>query len=284
MPRPPGSAAQFVWTLEPVLVAAATVAILLFLRGFARLRSRGRSDLAPWSRLVLFAAGLAAAVLPLVSPLDPLADRYLLSAHMFEHVLVGDVAPALLLLALRGPLLYFCLPASVLVPLASLGPLRRALSFLLRPQVSLAVWAAVIAIWHLPRAYDYTLTHQTVHDLEHVCFFAAGLLVWAQLIDPTRRHRLSRGERLGFAVLLFGMGTVLSDLLIFSFHPLYPAYAAQPDRLLGLSPVRDQQFAGLVMMSEQVLSLGTCVLVLLLPMVRHGAGQRRLPVTRERPA
>ncbi len=38
------------------------------------------------------------------------------------------------------------------------------------------------------------------------------------------------------------------------------------------------------MMSEQLLSLGTCVLVLLLPMLRHGAGQRRFPVTRERPA
>ncbi len=42
-------------------------------------------------------------------------------------------------------------------------------------------------------------------------------------------------------------------------RPLYPAYAEQPDRLLGLSPLQDQRLAGLVMMGEQLLTLGICV-------------------------
>jgi cytochrome c oxidase assembly factor CtaG len=262
------AAPQFTWTMEPGVVAAAIVATALFVRAFVRLRARGRTDHASWDRPLLFAAGLAALVLPLVSPLDPIADDYLLSAHMLEHVLIGDAAPALLLLALRGPLLFFFVPAQVLVPLARAQPLRRALAFVLRPKISLAVWASVIAVWHLPAAYDYTLSHQTVHDFEHACFFVAGLLVWAQLIDPARRHRLSRGARLGYAATLFWLGTILADVLIFSFHPLYPAYAAQPDRLLALSPVRDQQLAGLVMMAEQLLTLGTFGLILVLPIVR----------------
>ena len=269
MPSLPGSAPQFVWTLEPAIVAAAAVAGTLFLRSFVRLRRRGRSDHASWDRVVLFAAGLAAAVLPLVSPLDVIADRYLLCAHMLEHVLLGDAAPALLLLALRGPLLFFFLPAEVLAPLAGLAPLRAVLAFLLRPRISVAIWAGVMAFWHVPAAYDYTLTHQTVHNLEHACFFVAGLLVWTQLIDPARQRRLTRGQRLGVAAALFWLGTVLSDVLIFSFHPLYQSYASQPDRLFGLSPVRDQQLAGIVMMSEQFLSLGTCCLFLLLPLLRR---------------
>ncbi len=52
--------------------------------------------------------------MPLVSPLDAAGERYLLSAHMLQHVLVGDAAPALMLLALRGPLLFFAVPAAAL--------------------------------------------------------------------------------------------------------------------------------------------------------------------------
>ena len=49
---------------------------------------------------------------------------------------------------------------------------------------------------------------------------------------------------------------MLADVLIFSFVPLYPAYAAQDERLLGFSPLRDQRSAGVVMMLEQLLRSG----------------------------
>jgi hypothetical protein len=44
---------------------------------------------------------------------------------------------------------------------------------------------------------------------------------------------------------------------------LYPAYAAQDERLFGFSALFDQRLAGLVMMVEQTITLGTCVVVLL---------------------
>ena len=280
----PSGEPQVYWTLDPLVLAAAAVAALLFARAYATLRRRGRADHASWDRPFLFAAGLAAAVLPLVSPLDVVADRYLLSAHMLEHVLIGDAAPALLLLALRGPLLFFFLAPDLFPGIAHFAPLRRLGSFLLRPWVAVAAWALVMAAWHLPAAYDYTLTHQAVHDLEHTCFFIAGALVWWQLIDPARQHRLSRGARLGLAAVVFWLGSVLSDVLIFSFHPLYPAYAAQPVRLLGLKPLLDQQLAGLVMTGEQLLSLGTCCLVLLLPFLRSRFSREPVLLGREQTA
>jgi len=59
------------------------------------------------------------------------------------------------------------------------------------------------------------------------------------------------------------LGQILADILIFAMRPLYPSYAEQPDRLLGLSPLEDQRLAGLVMMVEQLLTLGTFVALLL---------------------
>ena len=147
--------------------------------------------------------------------------------------------------------------------------MRRAAGWLLQPKVALTIWALAYGCWHIPAAYDYATRNQTVHDLEHASFFVAGLLVWSLLIDPARRGRLSRGQRLRVAGVLFLIGTVISDVLIFSFTPLYPAYAGQAERVFGLTAVRDQQLAGLVMSVEQLLALGTCVAVLLWPALRQ---------------
>jgi cytochrome c oxidase assembly factor CtaG len=252
------------WEAAPAVLVAALLALILFFQGFFRLRRRGRTDHAGWGRAVCFVAGVLLLTLALVSPLDAIGEEYLLSAHMLQHVLIGDAAPALMLVALRGPLLFFFLPAAALAALARSGVARSFVRFVARPVVALSVWATVIAVWHVPALYDYTLSHQLVHDLEHVSFVVAGLLVWYQLVDPARKGVLTRGGRVGFAVLLFAAGQVLSMVLLFSFEPLYPAYAAQPERLLGISALTDQRLAGLVMMFEQAVTLGTCAAFLLL--------------------
>src|SRR5436309_135616 len=103
------------WDPAPLVLGAAALALWRFWHGFLRLRRRGRRDHAGWGRALLFTVGMALAVLPLVSPLDEAADGRL-SVHMLQHVLVGDAAPAVLLVAVRGPLLAFVLP----VPLGRL--------------------------------------------------------------------------------------------------------------------------------------------------------------------
>jgi putative membrane protein len=264
--NPPGLLSP--WTAEPLVMALAAVAVVCFVQGFLRLRRRGRRDHASWRRAALFAAGLALLVLPLVSPLDELGDRYLLSAHMLQHVLIADAAPALILLALRGPLLYFAVPAPALHAFARAHRLRRGLAWLLRPSVALAAWAVAFGAWHIPAAYDYAAGHQPVHELEHASFLAAGFLVWTLLVDPARSGRLSPGRRLALALALLGLGTVIADVLLFSPVALYPAYAGQADRVFGLSPLRDQQLAGLVMIVEQLLVVGTFAAMVLVPELR----------------
>ena len=192
---------------------------------------------------------------------------------MLEHVLIGDLAPALLLVAIRGPLTFFLLPPWVLRPLARAAPLRAFLRYLLRPGVALAVWALVFAFWHVPAAYDLTLENRLVHDLEHVTFVLAGILVWSQLVDPARRRELTVGGRLALAAVLFAAGQILAYVLIFSFSPLYGPYAAQDERLFGLSPLTDQRLAGVVMMSEQLLTLGLCAVFLVAAYGRQRAAR-----------
>jgi cytochrome c oxidase assembly factor CtaG len=266
------------WDPAPTVLVGAGVALALFGRAFVRLRRRGRADHAAWSRAVLFLVAVALGTLPLVSPLDEVGDSYLLSGHMLQHVLIGDAAPALALVALRGPLLFFLMPAAVLGPLARLHTLRRLLAFLLHPVTSLAVWMLVIAGWHVPAVYDYALRNQTVHDLEHLSFIVAGVLVWMQIVDPTRRRRLKLAQRFGYMLILSASGAVLAGLLVFSTAPLYPAYAAVGPRLFGISPLRDQQLAGIVMVAEQLTTLGACCYFLLRARVRIGSRRARGPV------
>ena len=252
------------WEPIPAVLAAAALAAALYAQGFVRLRRRGRGDHASTGRAIAFGLGLALLVLALCSPLDAIGEGYLLSAHMLQHVLIGDAAVALMLLGVSGPMLFFFLPRAPLREIAHVQPLRRTLGFLVRPWVAFAIWCVVFAVWHVPTLYDLTPGNQALHDLEHVCFVLAGLLVWYALLGLAGRNAASRPRRLALAVALFAAGQILAMILIFSFEPLYPFYADQPERLLGLSPTMDQRLAGLVMMAEQTITLGSLVAFLLL--------------------
>jgi cytochrome c oxidase assembly factor CtaG len=250
-------------------VVSAALAALLFVQAVVRLRRRGRADLASWDRVVLFALGLGISLFAVVGPLDRLADDELLLAHMGQHVLIGDLGPALMVTALRGPLLVFFLPAPVLAPIARNTRVRGVLSALLRPRVAFGLWAANLAFWHIPYMYDLAVAHQDLHDFEHLLWVVFGTLVWTLLVDPGSHRRLTVGGRVALAATLFAAGQILTDVLVFSFTPLYSHYHGAD----GLSALADQQVAGVVMMVEQLLTLGVCVALLLRP---RWSGRSRL--------
>ena len=55
-------------------------------------------------RVAWYTAGVLTILFALVSPLDPLGDDYLFSAHMIQHLLLALVAPPLLLLGIPDSL------------------------------------------------------------------------------------------------------------------------------------------------------------------------------------
>lgn len=221
-----------------------------------RLRRRAPAH-ARWTSAFLFAAGVAISTLALVSPVDRIGEEQLLAAHMLQHLLLGDLGPLLMVLGVRGPLGVFMLPPPLLRVVAR-GPVRRVVSFLLRPSVSLSAWLAAFVGWHVPAAYDAALAHPWLHVLEHVCFALAGVLAWTQIVDPARRARLSVGQRAAFAFALLVASSMLAETLV-ALHPVYPAYVAVPDRPFGWSAGQDQSKAALLMMAEQIATLATAM-------------------------
>jgi cytochrome c oxidase assembly factor CtaG len=63
---------------------------------------------------------------------------------------------------------------------------------------------------------------------------------------------------------MFAVGQALTDVLVFSFDAFYTAYTGA----YGVSAVTDQQLSGVVMMVDQLLTLGTLAFVLLRPRLR----------------
>jgi cytochrome c oxidase assembly factor CtaG len=266
------------WSLDPLVLVGAAVAVGFFAQGWWRLHAR-RPELAPWTRWPIFLAGVAIVVLGIVSPLDAIAEEYLQSAHMLQHVLIADLGVALALVAVRGPLSMFFLPQDLLAPLARRTWLRRSLSFLLRPRVAVPLWLGVLVAWHIPFLYDAALRNPVLHRVEHLSFVVVGALVWTLIIDPAGHRRLTLGQRIGLAVVMLWMGQLLAYVFVFSFHPYYDVYAEQPERLFGLSPLSDQKLAGVVMMVEQLLTLGVALAVLVLA----GRRTRALPAASPEP-
>src|SRR5579864_2700784 len=138
------------WTVDPVVIVVLAAAAWLYARGYRRagkLAGRSGPGVGHW---LPYYAGLVVLALALMSPLDAIGDRYLLSAHMGQHLLLSDVAPALLVLGLRAPVLPLALTRTGLRLVAPGGRAGRVLATLTSPWVALPLWAAATWVWAIP--------------------------------------------------------------------------------------------------------------------------------------
>jgi cytochrome c oxidase assembly factor CtaG len=203
-----------------------------------QLAAKGRPVQA--KRKVPFYAGLAMALLAVVSPIDWYGENRLLWVHMVQHLLLGDIGPLLVVLGLTGPLLR---------PLLALGPIR-ALRPLAHPMVALPVWTIDLYLWHVPALYQAALNHEGIHALEHVCFFLFGALMWAAVVEPLPGPAwFGNGWKAIYTLAVRAAGTVLAFVLLWINHPLYGYYVAV-QRATGISTVSDQRAAGAIMFIE----------------------------------
>jgi cytochrome c oxidase assembly factor CtaG len=238
------------WSFDPLVILSVTLLAWLYARGitrFWRRAGRGRG-ISGW-RVTAFASGILALLVALVSPLDALGST-LFSAHMVQHlVLILIAAPLLVLGAPLVPLL-FALPLrtrrGIVCALKEASGFRVIWRVLTQPVICWLLAITVLWTWHVPALYEAALRSNVIHAVEHGCFLTTALLFWWVLLQPVAHGRMDRGVGV---LYLFAAGLangVLGALLTFAGSVCYPIYA---DRVgpWGLTPLEDQQLAGVIM-------------------------------------
>jgi putative membrane protein len=221
----------YAWPFDPdtlLLVPLSLAAYFVVLRRFPATRWRIACFVS--SQLLIFAV--------FDTPVETIALGFLLCVHLLQNVVVAEWAPALAILGLPGGL----------AAQAERIPLVRRLT---HPLVALPLWLGNYYIWHIPYVYDLALHHQqSILHLEHGLYFWTGSLMWW----PVFHGRLSSGLRAGYVFAAFVLAAPLGLLMALVEQPAYDWYVEAP-RLWGLSPIADQQLAGVTMASEQAVVL-----------------------------
>ena len=241
------------------LLPLAVVAVMYWRRA-RTLAARG-APVSAW-RQASFALALALAA---GAQLLPLEDE-LFFVHMLQHVLLGDLAALLFVLGLTGPLLR---------PVLAVPALSR-LRVLAHPLVALPLWAVSLYLWHLPPLYEAAVEHDAVHALEHLSFFATGVLMWAAVVEVLPGPEwFGTGWKFGYVAVVRLLETVLGNVFIWAGDVIYGVYDHGEEHF-GIGALQDQGLAGTIMMVEgSVVTIGALAW-LFLKLAREGELRQRL--------
>lgn len=220
------------WHFEPMVIGAIAVAAALYWKGHSTLNRASAAT---------FSVGLAAIAIALLSPVDDLADT-LFSGHMAQHLLLILVAAPLLAISRAGTVLFIALPRQARLPLS------RAASWLPRASRPITFWLGFIAVflfWHLPQAYGWARENEAVHIAEHLTLLLSACAFWSVIFAPRTRSP-SFAARALFCVIAAFVTDLPAVIMIFSPVAIY---VADPQAISqwGLTPLEDQQLAGLMM-------------------------------------
>jgi len=220
------------WTLWafPGILVGALIAMGIILS------PRHADDAALHRRCLAFLwSGVGVGVLSLCAPIATIAQGGLLTAHMSQHVLLGALAPVLILLGIQ--------PASR--GTRTRRPIR---AVLLHPVVAFSIWLGSTIIWLVPDVHHQVLVTPALWVLQQVAVFVAGIALWApitgRIVDPPPWFRT--GPKCVYMVLVFFVGVAIANVFWFSGTPFYLSHAAGA-AAWGVGPLEDQANSGTVM-------------------------------------
>jgi putative membrane protein len=213
------------WTWNSIVLALSALASFGYFLAFGR---RGRP--------VYFVAALAIFLLSFISPVNALANGYLFSAHMVQHILLVLVVPALLLL--------------------SLPPSFSVRSPLTHPLIGWAAGVGAMWLWHAPALCNAAATSRTISAIQTTSLLLMGSVFWWQVLAPREEQRLSPPAGIVYLFTACTACSVLGIILTFAPVSICPVYQHPVDQLgilsairddWGLTSDRDQQIGGLLM-------------------------------------
>lgn len=237
------------WQIEPVLLGLITTMAVAYYLSVGPLRRRlAPTEPYPVKHALLFGGGLLLLFLNEGSPLHDLAERYLLSAHMIQHLLLSYMIAPLLLVGTPKWLLRASLANR------SMKPIMRVV---LNPLTTFAAFSLIMAIYHLPRIYDLALVNTSLHHAVHIIILFASLMVWWPILHPiddlgTTPFIL----RMAYIFLLPVVQLPIFGGITFAPEPLYQVYAHMPTRAFGLSVMEDQAIGGVIMKVAGIIAFG----------------------------
>ncbi|HLG71162.1 MAG TPA: cytochrome c oxidase assembly protein [Chloroflexota bacterium] len=223
------------WEIEPSII----LGLVAVVAGFVWLQRQPRLAVSN-GRRVCFGVAIVLLAVALLSPLDEISDRYLLVAHMIQH---------LLLVLLVAPLLVRALPR----------PWGERIT--IHPALAFASFNIVFAISHAPIWYEATLVHEPLHVVEHALYLGTGMLNWLPVLNPAKERRLAEPMQMLYLFFETLPMFVVGALLSLSDQAVYAFYLRAP-RIAGISAVEDQSMAGLLMwIGSSFFYLGALTLV-----------------------
>ena len=225
------------WEIHPTVVLGCVALLIWYFAGNPRLPAYA----------VRFWVGVLILLLSLISPIDPLGDQYLFTAHMLQHLLLILAVPPFLIAGLA--------PQRVAGWMAR-PPLRRAEQFLGNPAVAWLSNIAMMLAWHLPVLYNAANRITAIHITEHLCFLVTGCMFWWPIFTPLRDERMRPGPAMLYLFGAAAVSTVLGIVLTFLPAGYYQPYLHPDDEIgalhlirvtWGISAAEDEKLAGLLM-------------------------------------
>jgi putative membrane protein len=189
-------------------------------------------------KIATFTLGVLVIFVAVLSPIHVMAEEYLFSIHMTQHVLITLVAPPFLIMGTPDWLL-----RPLLRPNWAFWVMRR----LTNPIGAFLAFNLVFSIWHLPSLYEISVINHGVHFVEHALMLGTGILMWWPLTSPM--PELPKVSPPIAMLYLFGLSLaqlIVFGALVFSAEPLYDFYVNAP-RISALSPLADQQIGAIIM-------------------------------------
>jgi cytochrome c oxidase assembly factor CtaG len=253
------------WTWSPTVLAGLVVGAWIYARGVRALwRRAGRGRVVNEWRVASYVAGLASLFIALVSPVDAIGGA-LFSMHMTQHLLLIMVAAPLIVLGDPVTVTLWAFPVRwrrrIGLGFRRTRWLRAAWGALTLAPVAWTLHVVTLWLWHAPIFYEMALQSEPLHEFEHATFFLTALLFWWLLFAPHGR-RLNIGAKVAYLFAAMLQGTILGAVITFARHAWYWSYFGTT-KAWGLTPLEDQQLAGLIMW----IPAGLIYLAALLPLL-----------------
>jgi len=170
-------------------------------------------------------------------PMHDLAEEYLYSMHMLQHMALSYFVPPLALLAL---------PEWMFRALVGEGRAYRVVRWFSKPVIAGVLFNVVVMVTHIPALVNRSASSSPVHYSLHVLVVTSALLMWIPICGPAAEFRIGYGGKMIYLFLMSIVPTVPAGWLTFAEGTVYKHYDT-PVRVWGVSVATDQQLAGAIM-------------------------------------